>query len=56
MSDYGFVPCSGIAPENLPVFKMSRDMRKPDFAYVKTKTQISCTVAVQLISAFVFAT
>ena len=29
-------------------------MRKPDFAYVKTKAQISCTATVQLISAFVF--
>ena len=31
-------------------------MRKPDFAYVKTKAQISCSVTAQLISAFVFAT
>ena len=30
-------------------------MRKPVFAYAKTKTQISCVVTVQLISAFVFA-
>ena len=31
-------------------------MRKPAFAYAKTKTQISCAVTAQLISAFVFAT
>ena len=31
-------------------------MRKPDFAYVKTKTQISFAVTAKLISAFVFAT
>ena len=31
-------------------------MRKPAFAYVKTKTQLSFTVTVKLISAFVFAT
>ena len=33
-------------------------MRKPDicFAYVKTKTQISCAVTAQLISAFIFTT
>ena len=30
-------------------------MRKPDFAYAKTKAQISCAVAAQLIQAFVFA-
>ena len=36
---------------------MSRDVRKPDFCiYAKTKTQISCAVTAQLISAFVFAT
>ena len=31
-------------------------MRKPAFAYAKTKTQIGCAVTAQLISAFVFAT
>ena len=31
-------------------------MRKPAFAYAKTKTQISCAITAQLISAFVFAT
>ena len=31
-------------------------MRKPFFAYAKTKTQISCAVTAQLISAFVFGT
>ena len=31
-------------------------MRKPGFAYAKTKTQISFVVTVKLISAFVFAT
>ena len=30
--------------------------RKPALACVKTKTQISCTVTAQLISAFVFTT
>ena len=30
-------------------------MRKPDFAYAKTKPQISCAVTAQLISDFVFA-
>ena len=31
-------------------------MRKPDFAYAKTKTQISFAVTAKLIRAFVFAT
>ena len=31
-------------------------MRKPGFAYAKTKTQISFAVTAKLISAFVFAT
>ena len=31
-------------------------MRKPDFAYAKTKAQISFAVTAKLISAFVFAT
>ena len=31
-------------------------MRKLVFAYAKTKTQISCAVTAQLISAFVFST
>ena len=31
-------------------------MRKPAFAYAKTKTQISFVVTAKLISAFVFAT
>ena len=31
-------------------------MRKPAFAYVKTKTQISFAVTAKLIRAFVFAT
>ena len=31
-------------------------MRKPNFTYVKTKAQISCSVTGQLIIAFVFAT
>ena len=29
-------------------------MRKPDFAYAKTKALISCSVTARLISAFVF--
>ena len=35
---------------------MSHIMRKLDFAYMKTKMQISCAVTPQLISAFVFPT
>ena len=35
---------------------MSRDVRKPIFAYAKTKTQISFAVTAKLISVFVFAT
>ena len=31
-------------------------MRKPDFAYVKSKAQISCAVTSQPISVFAFAT
>ena len=31
-------------------------MRKPVYAYAKTKTQISCAETAQLISAFVFTT
>ena len=34
---------------------MSLVVRKPAFVYAKTKTQISCAVTAQLISAFVFA-
>ena len=37
-------------------YDMSRVVRKPDFAYAKTKTQISFAVTAKLISAFVFAT
>ena len=29
-------------------------MRKPAFAYVKTKAQIRCAVTLQMVSAFVF--
>ena len=36
--------------------ELSRVMRKPTFAYAKTKTQISFAVTAKLISAFVFAT
>ena len=46
----------------LPIYKsnfcisfMSRVIRKPDFAYQKTKPLISCAVTAQLISTFVFA-
>ena len=35
---------------------LSRVMRKPAFAYAKTKEQISCTVTAELINAFVFTT
>ena len=38
------------------ISKLSLVVRKPAFAYAKTKTQISCAVTAQLISAFVFAT
>ena len=34
---------------------LRRIMRKPDFAYAKTKAQISCAVTAQLISDFAFA-
>ena len=37
-------------------YYVSRVMRKPAFAYAKTKTQISSAVTALLISAFVFAT
>ena len=37
-------------------FHWSLVMRKPDFAYANTKTQISFAVTAKLISAFVFAT
>ena len=40
---------------NLSFFKLSLDVRKPVFAYAKTKTQISFAVTAKLISAFVFA-
>ena len=36
--------------------RLSRCVRKPAFAYAKTKTQISFAVNEKLISAFVFAT
>ena len=35
--------------------RLCRFMRKLDFAYAKTKAQISCAVTAQLISTFVFA-
>ena len=43
---------------NNPTVKhyMSHVMRKPVFAYAKTKTQISQAVSAWLISTFVFAT
>ena len=41
---------------NVALSKLSRVMRKPDFAYAKTKAQISFAVTAKLISAFVFAT
>ena len=37
-------------------YLLSLDVRKPAFAYTKTKTQISFAVTAKLISAFVFAT
>ena len=37
------------------IYQLSFVMRKPAFAYEKTKTQISSTVTAKLISAFVFA-
>ena len=43
--------CAAVNSDN-----MSLVMRKPAFAYVKTKTQISFAVTAKLISAFVFAT
>ena len=36
--------------------ELSRIVRKPDFAYAKTKAQISFAVTAKLTSAFVFAT
>ena len=36
-------------------YDLSLVMRKPAFAYAKTKMQINCAVTAQLISAFVFA-
>ena len=38
-----------------PLQYMTHVIRKSDFAYAKTKTQISCAVTAQLISAFVIA-
>ena len=35
---------------------LSHIIRKPVFAYAKTKAQINCALTAQLISAFVFAT
>ena len=40
----------------LQLHHLSLGMRKPAFAYAKTKMQISFAVAAKLISAFVFAT
>ena len=37
-------------------FNMSHIIGKPDFAYGKTKEQISCAITAKLIMAFVFAT
>ena len=37
------------------LINLSRCMRKPTIYICKTKTQISCAVTAQLISAFVFA-
>ena len=37
-------------------YQMSHVMRKPDFAYAKTKAQISFAETAKLISTFIFAT
>ena len=37
-------PCEPNGSGELKTYHMSRAMRKPDFAYAKTKTQISCAV------------
>ena len=42
-------------PGEKNVDSVSLVMRKPAFAYAETKTQISCAVTAQLISAFLFA-
>ena len=44
-----------LAPINMNHY-MNRVVRKPVFAYAKTKTQISFAVTAKLIIAFVFAT
>ena len=36
--------------------KQKKKKKKKDFSYAKTKAQISCAVAAQLISAFAFPT
>ena len=43
-------------PSFITLVEVSRVMRKPVFAYAKTKTQISFAVTAKLISTFVFAT
>ena len=43
-------------PQIIQVIKLSRIVRKPNFAYAKTKAQISFAVIAKLISAFVFST
>ena len=43
-------------PGHFGAFHFSLVVRKPFFAYAKTKTQISFAVTAKLISAFVFAT
>ena len=45
-----FLYCYGLFP-SLSLQQMSRVIRKPVFAYTKTKVQISCAVTEQLISA-----
>ena len=47
---------SKIIASRFSLVKMSRVVRKPFFAYSKTKTQISFAVTAKLINAFVFAT
>ena len=44
-------PCSSEVCYNGVEVYMSRAIRKPAFAYVKTKLQISCVVTPQVISA-----
>ena len=50
------IVCPWVRSGSFTIYKWAASWENKRFAYAKTKTQISCAVTAQLISAFVFAT